>query len=393
MTHHPPRLNSLALGLLAALLAAGLLAGGCQKSDALEETNDSALEDAAEDALEPEKELVPVEVVTLGRGPIESVLRHSTHLEAERAVEIYAQAGRQIVELRVEEGDRVEKGELLLRLEDDAQRSALAKVESQLRKARREFERQKNLFAKELISEQAMNDATYETEQLEIAREDALRDISYAEVRAPFAGVVTARYVDLGDTVTVNQHLFDLVDFDSIVALIYIPEREMARLEIGQPARLFATSLDGQRFDGEVLRIAPTVDPKSGTVKVTVDAPPAPSLLPGMYVETELVTDTRDDALLLPKRAVIYDQSRAFVFRLAADMTVERLVLEERLADEVWIEPLPSTGLGVGDRIIVAGQAGLKDGAKVRLAGQKLADETTEETPAETTEVTEETEE
>jgi membrane fusion protein (multidrug efflux system) len=352
-------------GLLLAGLAIGL-AGCTGKGEATESSPEAETEKAKKD-----EELVPVEVAALARGPIEAVLRYSANLEAESEVQVYSQAARLVTELLVEEGDAVAKGDVLLRLQDEEQRSELRRVESQLAKARREYERQENLYAQELISEQAMNDATYETDQLEIAFGDARRELGYTEVRAPIAGVVTRRMVNLGDTITVNQHLFDLVDFDTIVARVYVPERELRRLALGQTARIYSASLGGEARRGSVMRMAPTVDPQSGTVKVTVDVPRQPGLVPGMYVEVELVTETRDDALLVPKRAVVYDQNRAFLFRLQDDMTVERLPIEPAVEDRDRIQPAPGSTLEEGDRIVIAGQAGLKDGAKVRLAGQK----------------------
>ena len=103
---------------------------------------------------EKKEEAVPVEVAALERGSIESVLSFSSNLEAESSVQVFSQAKRQVTELLVEEGDRVRKGAVLLRLQDEEQRSALAKVTSQLEKAQREYERQKRLYAQELISEQ-----------------------------------------------------------------------------------------------------------------------------------------------------------------------------------------------------------------------------------------------
>jgi len=370
MTHLPRHFSlrhSWFLGLLLAVL--GLTSAGCTgEGQALENTPESA---ASADAEKKNDELVPVEVAALARGPIESVLRFSANLEAESEVQVFSQATRLVTALSVEEGDSVAKGDLLLRLQDDQQRSSLARVESQIAKARREYERQKNLYAQSLISEQAYNDSTYELEQLELALADSRRELGYTEVRAPIAGVVTRRMVNLGDHITVNQHLFDLVDFDTIVARVFVPEKEVRRLAIGQEARLFSSSLGGDARRGNVERIAPIVDPKSGTVKVTVEVPRQQGLRPGMYVEVELVTDTREDALLVPKRAVVYDQNRAFLFRLTGDMTVERLTVEPRLQDQGWIEPDLGAGLAVGDRVVVAGQAGLKDGTKVRLAGDK----------------------
>jgi len=316
---------------------------------------------------EKAQEAVPVEVVDLSRGEIEAVLRFSTNLEAESAVAVYSQAARQVRQLLVEEGDRVAKGQVLLRLQDDEQRTSLAKVESQLAKARREYERQQRLFAQELISEQAFNDATYELEQLQLAQEEARRQLSYTEVKAPIAGTITRRLVNLGDYVTVNQHLFDMVDFDSIVARVYVPEKELPRLAPGLAARISAPALGTARYAGRVDRLAPVVDPKSGTVKVTVSIPETEGLKPGMYVDVELVTAVRKDAVLVPKRALVYDNDQIFVYRLQGEMRVERVMIQPLLEDKEHIQP--DGELAAGDRIVVAGQAGLKDGALVRLPG------------------------
>lgn len=319
-------------------------------------------------------ERISVAAIPLTRGSIESVLRYSTNLEAEEAVEVYSEASRRVDRLLVEEGHRVSKGKILLLLEDDVQRSDLAKVESQLAKARREYGRQQKLFEQSLISEQAFSDATYEVEQLEIALGDARRELSYTEVKAPISGVVTQRLVNVGDFVQENQHLFDIVDFDTIVARIYVPEKEMPRLSVGQSARLSAAATADEVHVAAIDRIAPVVDPKSGTIKVTLAVPASKGLVPGMYVEVELVADTSDDALLVPKRALVYDQDQVFVFRIkkiAAESgitgktAVERVRIRPVIEERNFVEV--DETLSEGDLIVVAGQAGLKDNAEVRL--------------------------
>jgi membrane fusion protein (multidrug efflux system) len=365
------------------LATAALGLGGCSTQDgrASDPPADSNSGEATGDAESTARadEAVPVEVAALGRGPIEEVLRFSANLEAEQAVGVYAQAARQVTELEVEEGDRVGKGQVLVRLQDGEQRTQLAKVESQIVKAQREYDRQKRLWADQLIPEQTFNDATYELDQLRLAKEEAERQLSYTVVRSPIAGTVTHRLVGLGDTVTVNQHLFDVVDFDTLVARIYVPEKELPKLHDGLSARLTAPALDGALYRGVVRRLAPVVDPKSGTVKVTVGIPEWRGLRPGLYVDVALVTDVHPDAVLVPKRALVYDQDQVFVYRLAgapagggkgaetaAGPTVERVLLESALEDKEHVEPAGSE-LAAGDRLVVSGQAGLKDGARVRV--------------------------
>ena len=316
---------------------------------------------------ERQEEAVPVEVAALARGEIEAVLRLSSNLEAEREVQVFAEAPRRVTRLLVEEGHPVEKGQLLLQLQDEEQKSAVAKAEIALAESRRNFQRTKELYEQKLVTEELFTQAGYTVERNELALEDARRQLGYTQVRATIAGVVTERRVNLGDHVTLNQPLFRIVDFDSIVARIYVPEKDLQRLRKGQPARLRADSLGGALFKGMIDRISPVVDPGTGTIKVTVATPRQEGLRPGMYVDVELVTAVHQDALLVPKRALVYDNDQVFVFRLKDERRVERLRVEPVLEDALHIEP--ATGLAAGEQLVVAGQSGLKDGGLVRLPG------------------------
>ncbi len=361
--------SHLVLVLALAVASVGLVGCG-NRSDASE----SGGLFGKKDDKETEEQAVPVDIATLEVGEIESILRFSTNLEAEKEVKVYSQAARRVRELRVEEGRRVSKGDLLLRLQDDEQRTALAKVQSQLDKASREYDRQKRLYSQEMISEQAFNDSTYELEQLELALDEAQRALSYTEVRAPISGMITSRLVNLGDHVTVNQPLFDLVDFDSIVARVYVPEKDFQRLTRGLEARITTPALGGETFAGKVERLAPIVDPKSGTVKVTIDVPTRRTALrPGMYVDVELVTAVHAQALLVPKRALVYDNDQVLLYKMVGTDRVARTLIKPVLEDKEFVEIV--AGLAVGDQVVIAGQAGLKDGALVRLAGTKVEEE------------------
>jgi membrane fusion protein (multidrug efflux system) len=368
-------------------LALGCTPRGGDDSDPSTDTQDAAndTEDSAEGGENGEDEeadqRVPVEVAEIGRGRIEEILRFSTNLEAENDVQVFSQAARLVTGLYVEEGDDVRKGQILVRLQDDQQRTQVSRVESQLDKAKREYERQQNLFEQQLISEQVYNEATYDLEQLELALSDAKRELGYTGVKAPISGTVTQRLVNVGDQITVNQHLFDIVDFDSIVARIYVPEKALPRLREGLTAHLYSDAFGGEPRRGEVDRIAPLVDSRSGTVKVTVAIPRGEKLLPGMYVSVELITAVHEDAVLVPKRALVYDDEQVFVFRVTESQAeageagteegsdsgprVERLLVRPLLEDRDHVEPVD--GIEPGDRIVVAGQAGLKDDSEVRL--------------------------
>jgi membrane fusion protein (multidrug efflux system) len=344
---------------------------------------DEAAEDDDEDD-EDDEEPVPVEVAQLERNEIEAVLRFSSNLEAEEEVQVVSQAKRLVRELLVEEGDVVRRDQVLVRLQDDEQRSELSKVQSQFAKAERDYERQKKLFEQELISDQLFSEAQFDYEQLQISVEDARRELGYTEVRASIAGTVTQRLIKVGDQVQIGQHLFDLVDFDSIVARVFVPEKYLNQLRPGLTARLSTSSSGTAVFVARVERVSPVVDPRSGTVKVTIAVGAQPGLRPGLYVDVELVTATHDEALLVPKRAVVYDADQMFVYRLGDERRVERIFIEPLLTNKHFVEP--REGLDEGDEIVVAGQAGLKDGALVSLPGDEKAEDLDEIT--ETAQVT-----
>jgi membrane fusion protein, multidrug efflux system len=336
---------------------------GCRKGSA----------DAQDPKKESKDQAVPVEVAAISRGEIEATIKNSTHLEAEEEVKVFARTANRVTELLVEEGDVVKKEQVLLRLENDIQKTAYGKGQVKLDKARQEFERQKALFGQKLVSEQTFNDAQFELKQLQLALEDAQRELEYTEVRAPISGTISRRLVKLGDLVNLNQHLFDIVDFNSIVARMHVPEKDLSPVRLDLPARVTATALGNQEFRGYVKRIAPVIDAKTGLVKVTIGFKDIAQLRPGMYVEIELVTDKRSDAILISKRALVHDEELKYVFRLLPERKVERVVVEEKIADKLNVEPV--SGFKEGDQIVVAGQTGLKDGAKVRLPEDPLPDE------------------
>ncbi len=318
-----------------------------------------------------QEEAVPVDVAIVHRGRIEATIRLSSNLEAERDVTVYAQAPRLVTRLLVEEGDLVSKNQLLVKLQDDEQKLALEKARIQLEQANREAERQESLFKQGLSSEQVYNDARHTMEQAQVAVEEAKRSLSYTEVRAPISGTITERMVNLGDSVTINQSLFRIIDFDSIVARVYVPEKDLRRLHVDQPARVFAPALGDEALRGKIIRIAPVVDPKTGTIKVTVGVPNQPGLRPGLFVDVELVAEIHPDALLIPKKALVYDNDQVFAFKIGADHRAHRVELKPVLETSEWIEP--AEGFEEGETVVVAGQTGLKDGTLIRLPGEKVS--------------------
>ncbi|MDA7521413.1 efflux RND transporter periplasmic adaptor subunit [Verrucomicrobia bacterium] len=312
-----------------------------------------------------EKPTIPVEVAILGLGPIESVLKASSNLEAESEVNVLARTSNRVKSLLVEEGSQVKAGDLLLQLDDDIQTIQVSKAKNQVLESREEYERQKSLHAQNLISDQVFSQSKFQLQQLELNLEDAERELGYTQIHAPIHGKITQRMVKVGDQVSAGQDLFTVIDFDSIVARLYVTEKALSKIRTKQPVRVESTAFPDEIFKGHILRIAPVVESRSGMIKVTVGFQDVGPLLPGMYVDGSIITSSKPDALLLPKKAIIYDGEQRFVFRVNESEEVERVLLLAGLEDAENVEP--TSFLKEGDQIVIAGQTGLKDGSKVKL--------------------------
>lgn len=314
---------------------------------------------------------VPVELATLETGPIEDTLRFSSTLRAEKQIQILSRTAGQVRARNVEEGDVVKANAILARIEATEQNLAINRIDNDLAQARRTYEREKTAFKQGLSSEQALERAKFEVDRLEIARRDARRSLGHTVVRAPIAGTVTKRLIKYGDLVVPNQPLFEIIDLDTLVAEVFVPEKDLPKVRLAGAARLVSPS--GRPLpSGVVERIAPVVDPRSGTVKVTLDLPDTTGLRPGQFVDVHLVVAAEDSALLLPRRALVYDNDKPYAFKLVADgdkKTVERVEVVPAIEDRDYIKP--TSGFKPGDRVVVAGQIGLKDGALVEVVEDK----------------------
>ena len=137
-------------------------------------------------------------------------------------------------------------------------------------------------------------------------------------------------------------------------------------------ARLISSTFNNQVYPGYVKRVSPIVEARAGTVEVVVGIKQLGALRPGMWVDVELVLDSKDDALLIPKRAIVYDNDQIFAFKQYTDTNgikrAKRFLVESVNIDKEHIEP--KENFEMGDRIVVAGQIGLKDDQPIREVGQ-----------------------
>ena len=342
--------------LLAGLTVTGVL--GCQPPAAAGEGDTEADEEIA----------TPVVITTVRAGPIKSTIAAASTIEPERSVTVHAESTGRISMLPIEEGDAIERGQLIAKIKQEVQRSGLDRAASNLVKAKQDLEVVKKLHEAGAASSDELRNAEVAHDTAKIDVRDRRRDVSNTRITAPITGTITERFVSPGAYVTVGAQLATIIDFSSLVARIYVPERELDRIAVGQAAQVVGKAASDRRGEGSVLRIAPVVDATTGTVKVTI-ALPAPlaggshGFLPGMYAQVTLTTQRRERAVLLDKQALVYRNEAPFVFVLDGDRVTER-ALKIGLSDQDHVEIL--AGLELGDEVVRSGQAGLEAGGLVR---------------------------
>jgi membrane fusion protein (multidrug efflux system) len=326
----------------------------------------------------PEERPSPVLLAKVELGTIQGRIRAASTIEAELQVTVHAESTGRVTSLTLEEGDVVKEGAVLARIKRDAQSLGFERAETSLGDAEREFERVEELHQKGIASQSEYDQAKSKRDGAKLDVRDRQRDLSNTVVKAPFTGVVTRRFVDAGGFVTSGAQIFEITDFKTLVARVYVPEKELDRVAIGQPADIVGKAAKNRQGVGEVKRIAPVVDATTGTVKVTIGLPDvlaggATGFLPGMYAEVTMTTEVHADVPIVPKPALVHEDEQTFVFVADGDR-VKKQLIELGLANDDFVEVV--AGLTVGDQIIVAGHAGLKDGGliiEVDVKGQPLA--------------------
>lgn len=351
--------RSIGLGLLC-LGALAVPLSGCGPMAQAESSERDAKQDDEE---------VPTPVVTgrVVQGEIRAEIRATSTIEAERMVTVHAESTGRITAITFEEGDEIKEGVLLARIKQDVQRSGLDRASTSLDKAERDLATIRQLHARGVASQAELDQAelAYQTAQLDVR--DRKRDVSNTRIEAPFAGTVTERFVSEGAFVTTGAQILSIVDFHTLVARVYVPEKELDRLRVGQDALVMGKAAKGRSGIGKLERIAPVVDATTGTVKLTIGLPAEltggdAGFLPGMYAEVTLTTETRPKATLVSKQALVYDEEQPYLF-VAKDDRVARVKVELGLTDRDHAEVV--SGVAVGDEIVLAGHAGLKDGGLV----------------------------
>ncbi len=352
-------MNLKRLGLLAMTAAMTASLSACGIGEA--KTSDSA-EAATATPL-------PVEVSLPSTADIFATYRSTTTIRSDAEAPVLARVSGEVVEILVEEGDNVEEGQLLARLDGERLRLQMIEAKANLDKTAKEYERYVELHERGLVSASAFEGLKFDMDALNATYELKRLNYNYTKIRAPISGVVSSRNIKLGQHVMAGAAAFKITDTTRLVAYLSIPQTELSKISAGDTARLRVDAMPEVEFSAVIARISPTIDPRNGTFRATASIEnQGGELAPGMFGRFDIAYEKHADALLIPAAPVLQEDSETVVY-VVNDGSASRRAIKVGIQSDGFVEVLG--GLDANEQIVVTGQNGLRDGARV-LASQEL---------------------
>lgn len=401
------------IGICAVVYFFVLRDGSAAEEENLEEQTAEATEKIAEMP-------IPVKVDKARRGELVISLKSPGEAVTNRMVTIKSEVAGVIEKLNVEEGQHVKEGDVLMELDDRqfrlelerAQADRLSKLSElllekqfegsetslgpseadEVQKARKEYEKVQDLYAKGMISDSEYQEAYRRYElaliqsgekkdeirsaskgltQAEIAVKAAQMNLEKTKIEAPFSGILTNIQVSPQEHVTAGRDLFVLVNISHIQVYAKVLESEIGKMKQGRGVVLRFSAYPEKVFEGVVKSISPIVNPEDKTCKVIIDvANPEEEIKPGMHAEVEIAAEIHKDRLLVPQEAVLDRGGRKLIFVVEDGLAKWRYV-QVGLENDQYAEILPSDregeGVKEGETVIVDGHFTLAHDARVSI--------------------------
>ena len=315
---------------------------------------------------------IPVTLTSPSRRDMPEVIVLDGTVEPDRRAVLVSRINRRIERITVDEGDRIEKGETVIFLEKEALQSALQAARTDLTEERRNYERAEALYESGAVSRQALDRARVSRDQAEARYLQARETLGDSEISSPLSGLVSRRRMEPGEFSDAGKPILEVVDISEVEIHSPASEMHLGAIRLGQPARVHPAAFPGRSREAPVHTINPT--PREGsrlfTVKVRLDNPDE-LLRPGMYCRVEIVTDRRDDALVLPQETVVIgDQGQEGVFLVDEESgTAVFQPVETGVSRDGMVEIV--SGLEPNADVIASGQDRLADGTRVRVVEEQ----------------------
>lgn len=344
------RMNVGFFRILPGLAMCAALAGGCGGGGGAE-TN------------EPEPRLV--QAVTAAYDSLKVTVNAWGMAEPNRRVELAFEVQGTVDALPYDEGERASKGSVLGVLRQGRFKSSHASARASYEDAERNLRRMKTLSEEDVVSNEERERAEILLAAAEARLSGAEEDLRGSVIAAPFSGLVTKRYCELGEVTSPGKPAFVFMEMDPILVVIDLSDTDVSRVEVGQPSVVHLDPHPGVAFEGRISSVAVAADEQGGAFEVEIEIP-NPDLLikPGMAAEVEITVNRLPRSIVLPIEAIIYEAGVPFVYVVSDGRAEKReLNVEAQAGMTVAVR-----GIAAGDTIVAAGNRFLKDGEPVRVA-------------------------
>ncbi len=327
------------------------------------------------------EDLIVVNAGQMASGPV-----ISGSLQPTIKADLRAEVSAVVMQVMKDNGDRVRRGDVLVRLDDTAIRDSLNSAKEAERaatqafeQAQRQFDRLKTLSGSGAVSHQSLEDAEVRrnSSQSELAAArtrvaQAQQQLSRTEVRAPFDGVVSDRAANAGDTAQIGKQLLMVIDPASMRFEGFVSTEQIALVKVGNQVNFRVNGYPSEEFGGKVQRINPMASANTRQVEVQVQIDKTPiNLVAGLFAEGRIKTQFRE-TLLLPETALVREGDNTFVWRLA-DKKLAKTSIQIGARDVRRGEYEIIGGIAAGESVIRFPQGALKDGVAVELSNASLA--------------------
>jgi membrane fusion protein, multidrug efflux system len=290
-------------------------------------------------------------------------------VQAVQGVEVSNQVAGQVQEILFESGATVKAGDVLVRLDVDVDRADLEGLQAAARLAEIKLSRNRTLLKDKAVSQGDFDETSAQLDQARAQVKAKQATIEKKVIRAPFAGQLGIRQVNLGEFLKEGTPVVPLQQLDPVFVDFALPERDLSKLRTGQPVRVRIAAQPDRTFEGSIMAVSPQIDRGTRNVKIRarLDNPDL-ALRPGMFARVTAVLPVEEGVLTLPREAIAFNTYGDSVF-LVEEKDGKILVQRRQVAtgavrgDEVVVRE----GLKLGDRVVSAGQSKLANAQEVQI--------------------------
>jgi len=338
-----------------------------------------------------------VETITASTKDISKQIKSFGNIRAQEIVNITPQVSNRITEIKAQLGDTVKQGQVLAKIYDATYRDQYEQAKSQLSQSKNsyvrdslQFERQKKLFKKGLVSSTDYESAkaTFQNSKSQLQSSKAsltssLEDLKNTKITSPVYGVVLSRNISAGDLASTGQVAYQIANLTGYQCRVYLPLQEWKDVKIGQPVNFKVSNQPGIRGKGRVTHISPRLDPSTGLGEVIISLTDrGQSIYQGVLVQATIKVETHKKAVVVPRSALVENvqtliepesnsiqlQRNYSAFKVQGDSLALKSDLELGIEQGDQVEV--TKGINPGDQIVITGQNSLEDSSKVHVAQQ-----------------------